>query len=389
MSTAPPIFFGGITVYLKEKLPLMRRAPAWLTWVLDRPALLKLATRRAASVDPAKLGDLTVSMLAGEKGNQSQELDALTRWLEEHVQPDVIHLSNAMLAGMARTFRQRLGCPVVSSLSGEDVFIERLVPPYYGQARDLLRERATDLDALVAMNGYYADYMASYLHYPRERVSVVPHGLNLAGHGARRRRGAEDEFVIGYMARVCHDKGLHLLAEAFALLNEERDLPPLRLHVAGYMAASDKRYLQEIERRLKRAGVLERYAYAGELDRAEKIAFLQSLDVMALPTVYRESKGLPALEAMANAVPIVVPAHGTFPELIADSGGGLLCDPEDPRSLASRLAELIRDTSLAEDLGRRGQEAVQDRYHADLMAERTRQLYERTLAERAEAVPRT
>ena len=339
MSQAPPIFFGGITVYLKQKLPLLRHAPRWMTWPLDRPWLLKLATRRAGSVDPTKLGDLTVSMLAGEQGNQSQELDTLTRWLASELRPDVIHLSNAMLLGMARTFRQRVGCPVVCSLSGEDVFLERLIPPYYEQARRLLRERAADANAFVAMNRYYADFMIDYMNADPRRVAVIPHGLNLAGHGRRRTRRAGEPFVIGYFARICHDKGLHLLAEAFIELTRRSDLPPLEMRVAGYMAHSDRTYWKDIQRQLTKAGLAGKFHYAGEIDRAEKIAFLQTLDVMALPTVYRESKGLSVLEAMANGVPVVLPRHGTFPEIVADTQGGLLCEPEDVASLVERLAD--------------------------------------------------
>jgi glycosyltransferase involved in cell wall biosynthesis len=98
---------------------------------------------------------------------------------------------------------------------------------------------------------------------------------------------------------------------------------------------------------------------------------------LSVPTVYREAKGLPPLEAMANAVPVVLPAHGSFPEMIADTGGGLLCRPHDAADLAEKLAELLRDPHQATQLGLAGQAAVRDRYHARRMAERTRELYAR------------
>jgi glycosyltransferase involved in cell wall biosynthesis len=113
----------------------------------------------------------------------------------------------------------------------------------------------------------------------------------------------------------------------------------------------------------------------GELDRPQKIDFLQSLDVMSVPTVYREAKGLPPLEAMANAVPVVLPAHGSFPEMIADTGGGLLFRPLDAADLADKLAQVLRDPHQAIQLGLAGQMAIRDRYHARRMAERTRELY--------------
>jgi glycosyltransferase involved in cell wall biosynthesis len=265
---------------------------------------------------------------------------------------------------------------VISSLSGEDVFLERLVPPYYEQARSLLREKSRNVDHFVAMNAYYANYMAEYLDVERARISVIPHGLNLAGHAppAAARSRNSNRVVVGYFARICHDKGLHLLAEAYLKLLEDSSLPPVELHVAGYLGSGDRRYFAAIHQRLQRAAP-ELYQHHGELSREAKIEFLQQLDIMALPTVYRESKGLSVLEAMANGVPVVVPDHGVFPELIADTQGGLLCQPEDAASLACRLRELILDEPLRARLGRQAHAAIHHRYRAEVMADRTREMY--------------
>jgi len=75
------VFFGGINVYLQEKLPLFRHTPWWMDHWLDNPALLNSLSGRAGSVDPTRLGDLTVSMLRGEAGNQRKEVEKLVRWL--------------------------------------------------------------------------------------------------------------------------------------------------------------------------------------------------------------------------------------------------------------------------------------------------------------------
>jgi len=325
-----------------------------------------LIARRGASVDPAKLGGLTVSMLSGEAGNQRKELEKLVDWLLEEVQPDVVHLSNSMMLGLARKIAERCGPPVVCSLSGEDLFLEQLRPPYYEQARELLRERSADVDAFVAMNHYYADFMADYLAVDRAKVHVIPHGLRLEGHGTR----SEAQPVrIGYLARICKEKGLHLLVEACEILRQRTDLPAWELHVAGYLGSDDRSYFNKCQR----AG---RLTYHGELDRDEKIRFLQSLTVFSTPAVYRESKGLPMLEALANGVPVVMPAHGTFPELVQDTGGGLLCEPHNPADLAEKLAEILQNPQRARELGLAGQRAIRDRYHAEGMAQRTRALYE-------------
>lgn len=376
------VFFGGINVYLQQRWALFRRTPWWLDRVLDSPALLERLSRSAGSVDPAQLGDMTVSMLRGEAGNQRKEIEKLVHWLLSEIKPDVVHLSNSMQLGMARMLEQQCGPPVVCQLSGEDLFLEKLKPPFYDLARSLLRERAADVDAFVAINRYYADFMADYLDVDRRRIHVISHGLRLEGHGRQLDKRPDEPRVVGYLARVCEDKGLHQLVEACERLVTGGSVPPFELHAAGYLGGGDRPYLERLEARAAAGPLAGRFKYFGELDRAQKIAFLQSLDVMSVPTVYRESKGLPALEAMANAVPLVLPDHGSFSEMIADTGGGLLCRPLDPTDLADKLGELLRDPVRAATFGLAGQQAIQDRYHARGMAEETLELY-RELTEHA------
>lgn len=379
------VFFGGINVYLQQKSALFRHTPWCLDRVLDAPAVLNLVSHLATSTRPEDLGDLTVSMLQGEAGRQRKELDKLARWLREQIQPDLVHLSNSMLIGMARQLGQELRVPILCTLSGEDIFLEKLVEPHYSQARATLRERAGDIDAFVALNRYYADFMAEYLAVDRGRVYVVPHGLSLEGHAPRPPRSASGERRLGYFARICPDKGLHLLVEAWLQLARDPEMPPVRLCVAGYLGAGDRGYFDDLCAQIRAAGLADRFEHAGEVDREGKIAFLQSLDVMSVPTVYRESKGISILESLANAVPVVLPAHGTFPELIEDTGGGVLCEPGNPAALAEALGRLLTDPVLADDLGRRGHSAIVERYHRGAMAEATVALYRQVLAEAATA----
>jgi glycosyltransferase involved in cell wall biosynthesis len=375
--SVPRVFFGGINAFLQQKIPLFRRTPRWLDNWLDHPALLRLVAGRGISVDPAKLGAMTVSMLRGEEGNQRKELDKLVDWLLDEAKPDVVHLSNAMMLGLARRIAARCGPPVVCSLSGEDIFLEKLLPPYYDQARELLRERAADVNAFVALNEYYADAMAAYLDVRRHRVHVIPHGLDLEGHGQRLSRGADDPPRVGYLARICHDKGLHLLVEACELLTRRGVAPRIELHAAGYLSPSDRPYFEKLRQRAERGPLRGRFTYHGELTRAQKIAFLQSLDIFSTPTAYAESKGLPILEAWANGVPAVVPNHGTFPELVAATGGGLLHEPLSAPDLAAKISTLLADPAVAAAMGSAGRSAVQSRYHARAMAETTLELYRR------------
>ncbi len=149
------------------------------------------------------------------------------------------------------------------------------------------------------------------------------------------------------------------------------------MRLAGYKSTGDEPYFQSLQPQIRELGLADRFEYVGEPDRAGKIAFLQSLDVMALPTVYRESKGLSALEALANGVPLVAVRHGMFPELIQHTGGGLLCEPNNPADMAAKLREFITNPALAAECGRRGREAILAHYSAEQMARRASEVYRR------------
>jgi glycosyltransferase involved in cell wall biosynthesis len=380
------VFFGGVNVYLQQKSALFRHTPWFVDSLLDSPRLLDWLSRRSAGMEVAKLGELTVSTLGGRQGRQRKEVDKLLVWLKRDVRPDVVHVSNVLLAGIVPALRDELRVPVVCNLSGEDIFLEQLTEPHYSQARALLKQRARDVDRLVALNNYFADFMADYLDVERSKIDVIPHGLNLEGHGMRPPRDdASSEFVIGYFGRIAVEKGPHLLAEAFCLLAKRDDLPPLRLKMAGYMSSADRPYFEEVTARIESAGLADRFEFAGELDRAAKIAFLQSLDVISVPTVYHESKGISVLEAMANGVPAVLPRHGAFPEMIETTGAGLLCEPLNPQALADAIAQLASDRQLAAEYGRRGYEAIRELHTAQRMADRHIELYRRVAAGRGSA----
>lgn len=102
---ATPTFFGGINVFLSQKMAWYRRAPAWLRRAVDAPWLLRWAAGKTAKTRPEDVGELTVSMLRGEEGCQTRELDDLVTWMARLPRPDAVYLSNALLLGFARRLR--------------------------------------------------------------------------------------------------------------------------------------------------------------------------------------------------------------------------------------------------------------------------------------------
>ncbi len=384
------VFLGGINVYLQHKSAFFRHTPWLADRLLDSPRLLNWASRFAVTTDAADLGSLTVSMLQGEEGPDRKEFQKLVAWLADEFRSDIVDLSNGLLLGLASPLRQRLGVPVVCTLSGEDLFVDGLSDPWRAQVLELMRRRVADVDAFVTFSRYYADHMSELLQIPREKLFQVPLGISLDGHGEATGRGHANsrnnrlpgEFHIGYLARICPEKGLHVLAEAFRILHEQPKYARCHLRVAGYLAERDRPYLGVLVQQMDQWGLREMFHYLGEPDLAGKIRFLQSLDVFSVPTVYREAKGLPVLEAWANRLPVVQPWHGSFTELVNATQGGVLVNPDDPPALADALAQLLDNEPLRHELGRRGRAAVEKNHTADRMAEATLAVYQKVVGNR-------
>jgi glycosyltransferase involved in cell wall biosynthesis len=81
------------------------------------------------------------------------------------------------------------------------------------------------------------------------------------------------------------------------------------------------------------------------------------------------------LEALANGVPAVQPRHGSFPELVELTGGGLLVQPDDPEDLARGLRHVLEDHTRREEFGRKGKEVVHQHFNAEVMAQKTIDVY--------------
>ena len=368
------VFFGGISVYLQQRLALFRKTPWLLDRLWDSRLVLQAATRRWVQTEPRLLGELTISVLKGEEGFQRKELLKLLHWLETQSPPDVVNLPNSLLIGLARPLKRALGCPVCCTLQGENAFLEGLAEPYRSAALDLIRANVEFVDAFLPVSEYSAEFMSKYLGIPNSKMHVVPLGINLKGYAANRSQRSNC-FTVGYFARITPEKGLHVLCESYRRLRQRNNLPAARLEVAGYLAPEHQDYLRAIERQMGEWGLDGEFRYRGILDRDAKIRFLQNLDVLCVPSTYSEHKGVYLLEAMANGVPVVQPRRGAFAEIIAKTSGGLLVEPDDCDRLAEGILAIWKDPAWATELGRNGSNGVREHYSVAGMAGRALEVY--------------
>lgn len=387
-SADTPVFFGGVNVYLDQKLSLWRHAPGLFHRMVSSRGILTWAGGRAAKTKASELGELTLSMLRGEHGHQARELEDLIKWLKRHSKPDVVCFSNALLLGMVRRIKAELNTCIVCTLQGEDAFLDSLPESHRDAAWQLVSESAADVDLFIAPSRYFAELMIRRLGLDPARVKVVHNGINLDGYrkptpdpsqeGSRRhplRVTQNAAPVVGYLARMCKEKGLDTLVEAFIHVKHREAIPRLKLHVAGSCGPADEPFVKELRKRLAEAGYIGETVFSPNISRAEKIGFLESLSVFSVPARYGEAYGLYLVEAMAAGVAVVQPRAAAFPELVEATGGGALCNAEDPESLADAIEALLVEPDKARAIGDAARKVVFERYHIEAMADAVMKLY--------------
>jgi glycosyltransferase involved in cell wall biosynthesis len=362
-----PVFFGGINVYLQQRFAIFRKSPRWLDQLLNYRGFLRLAAGRSDMTDGAELGAITLSMLRGEEGNQAKELEELMQWLRAH-QPDSVWLSTALLAGLARRITTELHIPVLCSLQGEDVFLDDLPAPWRERSWDTLAERARDIAAFIAPSRFYGDLMGGRMRLTSDQLRVIPNGITLDGFESPAQSAQPP--VIGFLARFTEGKGLDLVVDAFLEMERRSHFPKLRLCCIGAMTGEDERFVATLKEKLANAGCAARAEFHPNVSREEKIALLKTLTLLTVPTRYGEAFGLYLLEALAAGVPVVQPRTAAFPEIVEETGGGILFDEMTPASCADAWERLLGNPQEAAELGRRGRERVFQEYSIQQLAER-------------------
>lgn len=359
-----PVFAGGINLYLQQKFPLFRRIPRWMHRLLDSPLVLKFAASMASMTSARDLGEMTVGSLRGLDGRQGAEWQRLIDWIRTEGKPDLISLSNGLLNGLAPGIRHDLGVPVICSLQGEDSFLDTLPEPFRTDAWNAFRANNGSISRYIATSNYYRNLMKDRLQLEEEKITTVHNGMDFTGFAPAASPPAKP--VIGYLARLCFGKGLKTLVEAFLLLAPR--LPDCRLAIAGTTTASDAKFVKQLKSTLAAAGLEDRVSWQENLDFDQKIQHLQSLSVLSVPATYGEAFGLYVIEAHACGIPVVEPDHAGLGELVRATGGGVLCEPDNPSALADALESLLRDEPRRQALAAAGLHSIRTEFTAERMA---------------------
>jgi glycosyltransferase involved in cell wall biosynthesis len=384
LSREIPVFYGAISIYLKQLFPIFRKAPVWVDNALNSKPMLKLAAKFAGSTRAKGLEEMTVSMLLGQEGQQKDELQRMVDWIVENCDPDVIHLSNALLLGLAQQLSERLKVPVVCSLQDEDVWVDVMKPSARDSVWKLMSTKGEDVNTFISVSDFYAGVMKEKMDIPEDKLSTVHIGVDPADYTFR--LATEKKRNIGYVSRMCYENGLDILVDAFILLKKKKEFEDVGLVLTGGSTGDDRKYLTEIRAKLKENKLNEQVEFHEDFEEEGLRDYLDKVSMVSVPVRNGEAFGIYLLECMASGVPVVQPALGAFPEIVNLTEGGLIYDSNTPEALAESLESLLTDSKKLEDLSRKGAEGVDKHFHIDVQARNMVTIYENAIQSHAMAV---
>lgn len=375
IQTDSPVFYGAVNIYLKQNYKFFRHIPLWLEHFLDSGPILRYAASKAGSTRVTGLEEMTLSMLMGSEGFQKEELQQLIDYLKHHEKPDIVHLSNALLLGLAEKIKTELNAKVVCSLQDEDVWVDVMKPAYRDKVWNIMSEKAEYVDAFIAVSDFYAGVMKKKMNLPDQKLHVIHIGVDPANYTVY--QPSLTPPTIGFLSRLCEENGLGILIEAFMELKTREGFSDARLRLTGGMTADDKRFINTLQKQLRKKNILQDVEFMHHFSPETLSVFFKGLSVLSVPVLAGEAFGLYQMEALSSGIPLVQPALGAFPEIIERTGGGLVYSPNNSTTLADTFAKLLGNPTLLLEMGKKGRAAVEDHFNNRVLTEKMIRVYER------------
>ena len=247
-----PVFFGAVSMFLRERIKMFEHMPSFLDKIFDAPPLLKLAAKKAGATRPEGFEETTLKMIKGYDPGRNKEITRLSRYISENGEPDIIHLANALIMGFAGQLKDATGAKIVCSLQNEDDWIEVMAEPYRSKAWELISEESRNIDLFISPSNYYKNFICEKTGIKEERIEVLPSGLEEKGF--QNLSKITDVPTIGFYNRLSYLNGLDKIIDAYILIMKGNEVPSLQLHLCGGYTGDDKPFLKEQFRKLTESG---------------------------------------------------------------------------------------------------------------------------------------
>ncbi|HPC98943.1 MAG TPA: glycosyltransferase family 4 protein [Bacteroidales bacterium] len=360
------VYFGAVSLFLREKVPALHNMPVFLEKIFDSPPLLKIAAMSAGSTRSSGLEEMTINMIDSSSRIHERELERLALHLKD-IKADIVHLSNSLIIGLAKQLKEIIDIKVVCSLQNEDDWINDMAEPYQSKAWELIGKESANVDVFVSPGTYFTDFITRKTGISRDKILIVPAGIEVPQAIIPEKK--QDSMAVGFFSRVSQHNGFDKMVDAFLILKKEKEFKNLKLHVCGGYTGDDKPFIKQQISKINKRGLRESVRFFHEFHGNTKEDFLNSADLISVPVRKPDGYGLYILEANAHAVPVVQPATGAFPEILSVTEGGVIYEPDTVEKLAESISMLLQDSTGRKALGIKGRKNVNEKLNIERMSE--------------------
>jgi glycosyltransferase involved in cell wall biosynthesis len=278
---------------------------------------------------------------------------------------------------------------------------------------NMLRRQLANVDSVVTVSDFVTRRARARFPEHAAAIHTIGNGVDIRRFipDSQRDNGAAQHAPrLLFVGRISPDKGVHLLVEAFDRVARER--PDVELTLVGKVgmlpfdlvnllltddaAALDslrpfygqstlawlskevlgqkRSYRQQLEARLSPQAAA-RVHFAGSVSLEELIKLYSGADLLVLPSVWRESYGLPVAESMASGVPVLASDCGGVPELVDKGVTGLLVPRLNVDALTNAMRDLLSDGKRLRQMGQAARARAEQLLTWDRSAARLERVY--------------
>ena len=284
----------------------------------------------------------------------------------KELSPDIIHTRLLSAAGIAGTWRSKLGIPIVAT------FDKPGKAKYY-----------KNIDRYISCASWLKQYMAEHEGLPASRIDVVHNPADtarFAGRESNRNEArallniADDEILISGMGIYIHRKGFDVLLRAFAKLRPGGK--KLRLALIGGGGDQREVYLKMASELGIRDNLLLPEQFVKDVR-----PWLWATDIFVMPS-REEGFSIALLEGLAAELPTVVSDIAPFTEIIRDGENGLIAKTDDPEDFSRALQQMLdMDKEQRNRLVQNAQRTIRD-FTPEAIAQKTLAVYKKVLEQR-------
>jgi glycosyltransferase involved in cell wall biosynthesis len=251
--------------------------------------------------------------------------------------------------------------------------LERMGKPLVRFTHDLLQRIHA---VVIILSSRMKDYLITH-DFTLHNVQLIPNGVDISHFAPINTDVSQFERnqIVICTARLCYQKGIDILIQAWYLVHQE--MPQARLIIAGIGPLQP-----QLECMVRELGLIDSIEFVG-LQR-DVLALLHQCSIAVLSSRW-EGMSNALLEAMACGLPCVATRISGSEDIIQDGINGLLVESEDYHNLAKAILTLLRDPELARKIGSAARSRIEQHYSLDRISDIYVELYRRIASSKCQS----